>query len=493
MIWTPVKGIVHCKKDPYDVYCGRPSIWGNPFKESDGYTREECIDKYREWIKTQPELLAQLTELSGKVLGCWCAPKACHCEVLAELVLEKCQLKLMPHQEEVLNRLSNGKILWGGVGSGKSVTAFAYYMNKELMGEIYVITTAKKRDSIEWQRDAARFGISTDPDCSVAGPLHVDSWNNIGKYVDVKGAFFIFDEQRVVGSGAWVKAFYKIAKNNAWILLSATPGDTWMDYIPVFVANGYYKNATEFKREHVIYRPFTRFPIIDRYVNVPKLEKLKREVLVEMPYTSKSTRHHKEIQVVYDVDLFNRAFKDRWNVYLDKPIRDVSEYFAVMRRIVYSDPSRLEALRELMDAHPKIVVFYNFNYELHILRELNDTWSDMVTISEWNGHRKQPIPDTDRWVYLVQYTAGAEGWNCTETDTMVFYSLPYSYRKWEQAQGRIDRLYTRFSNLFYFSFLSNSLVDSAVKRSLKAKQTFNERKWADENLPVLDVFEVVDR
>lgn len=489
MIWTPVKGIVHCKKEPYDIYCGRPSKWGNPFKEADGYTREECIELYRAWIITQDELLADLHELCGKALGCWCAPKACHCEVLAELVREKCRLKLMPHQEEVLGRLENGKILWGGVGSGKSITAMAYYMHKELIGDIYVITTAKKRDSLEWQSDAARFGISTDPECTVAGTLHIDSWNNIGKYVDVENAFFIFDEQRVVGSGAWVKAFYKIAKKNAWIILSATPGDTWMDYIPVFVANGYYKNATDFVRQHVVYRPFTKFPQIDRFIGVPQLERLKQEVLVEMPYLSASVRHHKEIQVYYDVDLFNRAYKDRWNPYTDTPIREVAELFSVMRRIVYSDPSRLEALRKLMDEYPKLIVFYNFNYELHILRELNDTWSDMVTVAEWNGHRKQQIPETDRWVYLVQYTAGAEGWNCTKTNGMVFYSLPYSYKKFEQAQGRIDRLYTYYSDLFYFSFLSNSLVDRAVKRALSEKQTFNERRWADENLPILDVVE----
>jgi len=344
-------------------------------------------------------------------------------------------LELRPHQEEVLDRLRNGAILWGGVGSGKSVVALAYYIRKELIGDIYVITTAKKRDSLEWQGDAAKFGIGLTEDTTVAGKLIIDSWNNIGKYTDVEGAFFIFDEQRVVGNGAWVKSFLKIVRNqNAWLILSATPGDTWMDYIPVFIANGYYKNATEFKREHVVYASFSRYPKIVKFLGVNKLERLKNEVLVEMPYLSASTRHHEEIAVEYDVDLFNMAFKKRWNVYEDRPIREVAELFAVLRKIVYSDRSRLAALRELMDKHPRLIVFYNFNYELDILRELNDTWSDVVTVAEWNGHKKEPIPDTDSWVYLVQYTAGAEGWNCTSTNSMVFYSLPYSFKKFERQR-----------------------------------------------------------
>lgn len=393
-------------------------------------------------------------------------------------------IQLMPHQEDVLNRLSNGKVLHGGVGSGKSITALAYYMRKDLVGDIYVITTAKKRDSLEWQRDAIKFGISTEPGCSVAGQLHIDSWNNIHKYTNITGAFFIFDEQRLVGSGAWVKSFHKIVKNgNAWLLLSATPGDTWMDYVPIFVANGFYKNQTEFKREHVIYRPFTKFPIIDRYVNTGKLERLKRDVLVEMPYLSQQIRHHEDISVSYDIELFKRVSKDRWNVYEHRPIKEVAELFSVMRRVVYSDPSRIDALKALMEIHPKIIVFYNFNYELHMLRELGDSWSDLVVIGEWNGHRKTPIPRSDNWLYLVQYTAGSEGWNCTETDATVFYSLPYSYKKYEQAQGRTDRLNTLFTDLYYFNFMSNSLIDVAVRRSLKEKQTFNERKWAQENLP----------
>lgn len=388
-------------------------------------------------------------------------------------------VELRPHQKEVLDRLSNGKILHGGVGSGKTITALSYYLEKDQCGDLYVITTAKKRDSLDWQREAARLGIGTD--VSLAGVLHVDSWNNISKYVGVQGATFIFDEQRLVGSGAWVRSFYKIAKNNAWLMLSATPGDTWIDYVPVFVANGYYTSLADFKRQHVIYKPFRSFPVIDRYINVRRLEQLKDEILVYMPYQSHTTRIMEEVEVSHDEEALKRVLKDRWNIFRDSPIRNVSELWSVMRRVVYSDPSRLEALRRLMEKHPRIIVFYNFDYELAILRELNDTWSDLYQVAEWNGHRKQQIPDCERWVYLVQYASGSEGWNCISTNVTVFYSLPYSYKRFEQSQGRTDRLDTLFSELFYFSFLSKSLPDFAVKRSLEVKETFNESKWAREN------------
>ena len=390
-------------------------------------------------------------------------------------------ITLMPHQKKAVKELSNGKILWGGVGSGKSITALAYYFNKDNCGDIYVITTAKKRDSLEWEGDAANFGIGTSKDASLSGILTVDSWNNIAKYEKVKGSTFIFDEQRLVGSGAWVKSFYKIAKNNSWILLSATPGDTWMDYIPVFVANGFYKNATEFKREHVVYSPYSKYPRIDRFLGQQKLERLKVEILVEMPYLKHTTRHLEYVDVDYDVELFKLASVKRWNPYTEKPIKDAAELFAVMRRIVHTDPSRLAAIREIMNDHPRLIIFYNYNYELEILRGLNDTWSDLVPVAEWNGHRKNPIPDSENWIYLVQYTAGSEGWNCTSTDSMVFYSLPYSYRRFEQAQGRIDRLTTLYNLLTYFALVSDSPVDRAVRKSLANKKTFNEKVWMKDN------------
>lgn len=392
-------------------------------------------------------------------------------------------VELMDHQKDALDKLSSGKILYGGVGTGKSITAIAYYVEKDCLGDLYIITTAKKRDSKEWEGDAAKYGISTDGSISWYGKITVDSWNNISKYEHIKDCTFIFDEQRLLNpSGKWVKSFYKIAKNNSWLLLTATPGDTWIDYAPVFIANGFYKNISEFRREHVVYSPYSRFPKILRYLNQRKLNRCKEDVLVAMPFIKHTVRVEETVKVEYDKELLDVAKKKRWNPYKDKPIRDAAELFAVMRRIVYSDPSRLDAIRKLMEEHPRLIVFYNFNYELHILRELNDTWSDLYSVAEWNGSRKEPIPDSENWVYLVQYAAGAEGWNCTSTDAMVFYSLNYSYRRVEQAKGRIDRLNTRYKFLSYFILTSESSVDEAVGKALSMKQDFNEKGWIRENL-----------
>ena len=266
-------------------------------------------------------------------------------------------------------------------------------------------------------------------------------------------------------------------------MLTATPGDTWMDFIPVFVANGFYKNKTEFVRRHVRYAPFSRFPKIIGYFDVDVLEQYKREVLVAMPYESHTIRKHEDVMVPYDIDLFKTASEKRWNVFEDKPIENVAELFAVLRRIVYSDPRRLDALRGLMEKHPRLIVFYTYNYELDRLRELYDSFSDLYEVAEWNGHVKNAIPTGENWVYIVQYTSGAEGWNCTSTDAMVFYSMTYSYKQFEQAQGRIDRLNTAYDHLYYYTLTSNSIVDRAVKKSILAKKDFNERAWAEENLP----------
>jgi len=385
---------------------------------------------------------------------------------------------LMPHQKDAVNKLSNGKILYGGVGTGKSLTALAYYMKAESPKDIYVITTARKRDELDWEGESAKFGIGTVPDATLAGVLKIDSWNNISKYTEIEDAFFIFDEQRLVGSGVWVKSFQKIAKKNNWIMLTATPGDVWLDYAPVFIANGLYRNITEFKREHIVYAPFSKFPKIVRYNNVRTLEKWRNMLLVEMPYLKHTTRNVHEVLVSYDVEAFSFVNKQRWNIYEDRPLKDVSEMFRVLGRIVNSDPSRVNAIRELLKTNKKLIVFYSYDYELTLLREL----SSEVEVAEWNGHRKQPIPNTSSWVYLVQYVAGAEAWECTETDSMVFYSLCYSYKNFEQAQGRIDRLNTKFSELNYFILLSSSMIDLAVKRSLEAKKTFNEIVFFRENM-----------
>ncbi len=376
---------------------------------------------------------------------------------------------LYPHQQKAVDKLDSGKILVAGVGAGKTITAAAYYMKMEADADIIVITTAKVRDGLSWQRDFAKFAVGKKEGESVAGHLTVDSWNNIGEYEDRVGAFFIFDEQRLVGSGAWVKSFLKIAKKNRWILLTATPADNWLDYIPVFIATGHYKNKTEFLREHVQFSTYTRFPKVERYRNVARLVRIRNDIVVEMHFDRHTTRHQALVEVGYDAEVERQVVKDRWHPYEDRPIRDAGEMFIVVRKVVNSDPSRMVAVRHLVKKHPKLIIFYNFNYELEQLRSLRD----VTTVAEWNGKNHDPIPETDEWVYLVQYTAGAEGWNCVETDATLFYSLHYSFKVWEQAHGRIDRINTPFKDLYYYALVSRSMIDKAILRALKVKKTFN--------------------
>ena len=398
-------------------------------------------------------------------------------------------ISLYDYQLDAVNRMRNGCILCGGVGSGKSRTALAYYY-KEQGGKIgtnryilmqkprdlYIITTARKRDTKEWQEEFGIFRISENPDCNFyRNKVVVDSWNNIKKYKDVYGAFFIFDEQRVVGSGAWVKAFLNITRKNDWILLSATPGDTWQDYIPVFVANGFYKNKTEFCREHIVYSRFTKYPKVDHYINTGRLIRLRNDILVDMDFHRNTIAHHEDIYCSYDISMYKDVTKLRWNPYTNQPIANAADLCRTWRKIVNSDESRQIALLELFEKHPKMIVFYNFDYELDILRGLY--YGENVQIAEWNGHRHEPIPGGSKWIYLVNYTAGAEGWNCVTTDTIVFSSQNYSYKIMQQAAGRIDRLNTRFVNLYYYHFKSRSGIDLAISRALSQKRNFNEGKY----------------
>ena len=387
--------------------------------------------------------------------------------------IEPYGIELMEHQKEALLFLDNGKILYGGVGAGKSATALAYYTQKELGKDIYVITTAKKRDSLDWVGEGARFGIGRDRSSTTSGVLTIDSWNNIGTYTDIEGAFFIFDEQRLVGHGAWVKSFLKIAQRNHWIMLTATPGDHWLDYAPVFIANGWYKNITEFKREHVIYAPYRNFPMVKGYIGVAKLTRLRENILVEMPYRSSNTRILNYLEVGYNEALLDVVVKKRWNPYEGRPIKDAGEYFRLMRRVVNSDPSRLELIRMLLKVHPRLIIFYNFDYELDILRDLGDE----IVVAEWNGHNHQPVPDTEKWAYLVQYNSGAESWNCITTDAMVLYSLTYSYKNYIQSMGRIDRLDSIYHDLYYYVLGSGAKIDGLVKKALGEKRSFNEREF----------------
>lgn len=397
-------------------------------------------------------------------------------------------IELRPYQLEAIKRMKNGCILCGGVGSGKSRTGLAYYfiqnggqVNTENYipmknpKDLYIITTARKRDTLEWEGEFAPFLISTDDDGYYDNKVVVDSWNNIKKYIDVTDAFFIFDEQRVVGSGAWVKAFLKICKSNEWILLSATPGDTWSDYIPVFIANGFYKNKTEFIREHIVYSRFVKYPKVDRYLNTGRLIRLRNRILVNMDFERSTVSHHEDVWCNYDIRKYKELGKERWNPYKNEPIVNASELCYTWRKIVNSDESRQVALLELFEKHPKMIVFYNFDYELDILRDLY--YGDNVEVAEWNGHKHQEIPNSDKWLYLVQYNAGAEGWNCITTDTIVFFSQNYSYKTIEQARGRIDRMNTPYTDLYYYHLKSKAPIDLAISRAIKNKKNFNEMKF----------------
>lgn len=404
-------------------------------------------------------------------------------------------MKLRDYQIDAVKNMKNGCILNGGVGSGKSLTSLSYYYLKNsgdekfLKGgkyvpmsdppkDLYIITTARKRDTLEWEGELAPFLLSVHDDKNIySNKIVIDSWNNIQKYKDVKNSFFIFDEQRVVGSGAWVKAFLKIAKFNEWILLSATPGDTWMDYIPVFLANGFYKNKTEFMREHVVYSRFCKYPKVDRYINTGRLLRLRREILIDMNFKRETVQHHEDIYVKYDVKMYKDIMKRRWDIWKDEPITNASGLCYALRKVVNTHQSRLDALLDIFSRHNKIIVFYNFDYELEILKDIY--YGRDVKVAEWNGHKHEPIPKSKKWVYLVQYTAGAEGWNCIETDTIVFFSQNYSYKIMHQSAGRIDRLNTPFKDLYFYHLKTHSGIDLAISRAIKSKKKFNEKAFVD--------------
>lgn len=397
-------------------------------------------------------------------------------------------LKLRDYQLDAISNMKNGCILNGGVGSGKSLTSLAYYYlenggSKEFLTggkykkmrknklDLYIITTARKRDTFEWEKELAQFLLDKENDKIV-----VDSWNNISKYKDVKNSFFILDEQRLVGSGTWVKSFLKIAKHNKWILLSATPGDTWSDFIPVFLANGFYKNKTEFLREHAVYARYCNFPKIEKYIGTKKLLRLRDSILIDMEFDRDTVQIHTDIYVDYDKELYRKVMKERWDIWKDEPIDNASGLCYALRKIVNTHESRPEQLLKLSEIHDRIIVFYNFNYELDILKSLD--YPDKTVVAEWNGHKHDPVPTTKRWIYLVQYTAGAEGWNCITTDTMVFYSQNYSYKIMLQSAGRIDRMNTKYKTLNYYHLKTKSNIDLAINKALKEKKRFNETKFA---------------
>ena len=408
---------------------------------------------------------------------------------------------LRDYQYEAVKKMKNGCILNGGVGSGKSRTGLYYYFIQqggnidtgvyEKMKnprDLYIITTAMKRDSLEFEGELAAFSMSTNPEINpYDNKIIIDSWNNVQKYKNVYGAFFIFDEDRVTGYGKWVKAFLSIANKNRWIILSATPGDDWMQYLPVFIANNFYKNKTDFTTQHVVYSPYSKFPKIDRYTGIDTLLRLRDSILIDMKFDRVTVPHHLDIFVSYDRTKYKKVMRNRWNPYQDEPIEQASQLCYILRRIVNEDESRITALLEILEKTPRAIIFYNFDYELEMLRHL--FWDDdgpvdslySYEVGEWNGHNHQPVPDSDHWVYLVQYAAGCEGWNCIKTDTIIFFSQNYSYKVMTQAAGRIDRLNTSYVDLYYYHLKSRSGIDLAISKALSQKKQFNEKRWIDKN------------
>lgn len=398
-------------------------------------------------------------------------------------------ITLYDHQKKAIENLNNGSILCGGVGTGKSRTSLAYYftqqggeldpyipMDDSKAKDLYIITTARKRDEKEWEGELIPFLLNTE---KYKAKVVIDSWNNIQKYIEIKDAFFIFDEQRVVGSGAWVKAFYKITKVNDWILLTATPGDNWLDYIPVFVANGFFKNKTQFINDHVVYDWSNRkFPRVDRYINTGRLLRLREKVLVNMDYTKQTTPHHEDIYCDYDIKEYKDLFRNRWNKEKGEPIENASELCYEARKIVNSHISRIQMVSNIALEKKRVIIFYNYDYELDLLREAFENW-ETYEFAEWNGHKHQPVPKSDKWFYLVQYTAGAEAWNCIRTDTIIFFSQNYSYKTMVQASGRIDRLNTPYQDLYYYHLKSRSGIDLAISKALSTKKKFNEVKFTN--------------
>lgn len=398
---------------------------------------------------------------------------------------------LYNYQMDAVKRLQNGNILVGGVGSGKSRTGLFYYF-KECGGwideygytpmkrpkDLYIITTAKKRDSLEWEREVTYYRMTTNPEIAIYDhKIVVDSWNNIQKYKDVTNAFFLLDEQRLVSYGAWTKAFLKIAKSNDWILLTATPADTYLDYLPVFLANGFYRNKTEFYREHVVYAQYSKYPKIDRFVGTRRLERLRDRVTVQMDYKHEINTHHEDIYCTYDIDKYRYVMRNRWNIFKNEPIQDAGGLCYVLRQLVNSDESRQMKLLEILEDYPKAIIFYNHNYERDIL--LNLEYGEGVEVAEWTGHKHQEIPKGPKWVYICQYTSACEGWECTSTNCVIFYSQSYSYKVVTQAAGRIDRLNTPYNDLYYYHLKSRSGIDLAISRALRDKKKFNERKFTN--------------
>lgn len=399
-------------------------------------------------------------------------------------------VNLRQFQHECVQALRSGKVLAAGVGAGKSIMALYWYVTKcctvrtshNANGELFqimpgspdlvIITTAKKRDNHEWDDELYRYALHQGENSKKMGRVHVtiDSWNNITKYVDTS-AVFIFDEQRAIGSGAWSKAFVRIARRNPWVMLSATPADTWSDWCPIFVADGFYRNRTEFFRRHAVYSRYTKYPRIDRWIDEDYLNRCRDRVLVTCEVPRETERVVHQLTCAYDKETVRKAMKTRWNPETEEPFLNATELCFYLRRVIDTDPTRLSYAAHVVRDHRKVIIFYTLRAELEQILKLEEVTG--VPVYQYNGGRHDDLPQGNSWVYAVQFQAGSEGWNCTSCNTVLYWSLPYSYKQAEQAAGRIDRLDTSYKTLNYYIMRSFAPLDLGIIRALRNKENFN--------------------
>lgn len=402
-------------------------------------------------------------------------------------------LEMNEEQIDAAKRMRNGCILSAEVGLGKSRTGLAYYYISVLGGSLringkgtfrkpkrkiplYIITTATKRDTGDWESEMVPFLLSTNKENSICHiPVTIDSWNNIKKYKDVAGAFFLLDEDKVTGDGVWAKSFIRIAKHNQWVILTASPGDNWGDYISVFIADGFYKNKSDFNQQHAVWKNFGTFWKVTDYVNTKRLYKIRNAITVKMEKKRKTVPHKEEVVVDYDARTYKAIMKKRWDPYANAPVENISKLCQLLRRVCNEDPSRIEAVKTILKGYDRAIIFYNYDYELEILLKIGKELN--IPTYQRNGHVHDHLPKSKRWLYLCQYISAAEGWNCITTNVIIFYSLNYSYKMMTQAEGRINRMNTKYIDLYFYEIRSNSPIDRGIVRALANKKDFNERSF----------------
>ena len=229
--------------------------------------------------------------------------------------------------------------------------------------------------------------------------------------------------------------------------------------------------------EHIVYDRYAKFPKVSKYLNERKLNRLRDTILIDMKFDRHTVQHHHDITTEFDRKKYKEVMKNRWDPYKEQPIEQASGLCYVLRHIVNEDKTRAEAILDIYKKHPRLIIFYNFTYERDILIDLD--YGEGVEVAEYNGLTHQPIPTGDKWVYIVNYMAGAEGWNSIQTNAIAFYSQTYSYKILQQSIGRIDRLNTPYTDLHYYHLKSKSAIDISINRALKQKKIFNARSFID--------------